>query len=129
MLDIPVRQRVVGEEATYTPPRTTSRGIGPLALLGVLGGALILVVGALVLFLVKGDSGSGPGVVNVTATVSGTTTLQGSAQSIPTSAISPALLTSTALASTIGTPTPVQRSRPPPSRQARGRRPLSPVRR
>lgn len=105
MLDIPVRQRVVSEEAVYTPPRATSRGVGPLALLGVLGAALILVVGALVIFLVKGDSGSGA--VNVTATVGGTTTVQSTVQNSPTSAILPAFLTSTAIASTIGTPTPV----------------------
>lgn len=106
MLDIPVRQRVVQEEAVYTPPRPRARrGVGPLALLGVLGGALVLVVGALVLFLVKGDGGAGN--VAVTATVGGTaasvtTTAPGS----PTRAIAPALQTATALAGTIGTPTP-----------------------
>ena len=71
-LDIPVRQRVMQEEAGLSPPRPANRSIGPLALLGLLGGALIVIVGALVLFLVRGDSSSG---VQVTATVTtGTTT-------------------------------------------------------
>src|SRR6478609_3148096 len=51
-LDISVRQRVVREEPVYIPPRSTTRAMGPLALLGLLGGALVIVVGALVLFLV-----------------------------------------------------------------------------
>lgn len=107
MLDIPVRQRVVQEEAVYTPPRPRARrGVGPLALLGVLGGALVLVVGALVFFLVKGDGGVGnvavTATVGSTAAASVTTTALGS----PTSAIAPALQTATALAGTIGTPTP-----------------------
>ncbi len=97
-LDIPVRQRVVQEEAVYVPPRTTNRAMGPLALLGLLGGALVLVVGALVLFLVRGDSGAK---VSVTATVGGTPTA-----TIPSTALSPALATSTALAALLGTPTP-----------------------
>jgi DNA-directed RNA polymerase specialized sigma24 family protein len=101
-LDIPVRQRVVQEEAANAPPHTTNRGAGPLALLGILGGALILVVGALVIFLVRGDPGSSG--ANVTATVGTTATVPGS--TIPTSAISPALLTATALASTFNTPIP-----------------------
>ncbi|MDQ6907383.1 MAG: hypothetical protein M3176_11190, partial [Chloroflexota bacterium] len=46
-LDIPVRQRVVQEAAVYAPPRPASRSFGPLALLGLLGGALIVIVGAL----------------------------------------------------------------------------------
>ncbi|MGI8857636.1 MAG: BACON domain-containing protein [Thermomicrobiales bacterium] len=97
-LDIPVRQRVVQEEAVYVPSRTTNRAMGPLALLGLLGGALVLVVGALVLFLVRGDSGAK---VSVTATVGGTPTA-----TIPSTALSPALATSTALAALLGTPTP-----------------------
>jgi DNA-directed RNA polymerase specialized sigma24 family protein len=97
-LDIPVRQRVVQEEAVYVPPRPTNRAMGPLALLGLLGGALVVVVGALVLFLARGDSGPS---VSVTATVGGTPT----ATSVST-ALSPALATSTALAALLGTPTP-----------------------
>jgi len=98
-LDIPVRQRVMREEAVFAPPRTTTRALGPLALLGLLGGALIVIVGALVLFLVRGDSTSGG---NVTATVgSGTPT------TAPTAGLPPALLTATALVNAIGTPTPI----------------------
>jgi len=100
-LDIPVRQRVVQEEAVFVPPRSTNRARGPLALLGLLGGALIVIVGALVLFLVRGDSPSG---VRVTATVgSGTPT----PTIAPTSGLPAVLLTSTAVAATIGTPTPI----------------------
>lgn len=100
MLDIPVRQRVVSEAAVYRPPRPTARrGIGPLALLGLLGGALILVVGALVFFLTRGDGGAGN--VAVTATVGITATAPGSA----VNAIPPANQTATVLASTITAPT------------------------
>ncbi|MGI8688361.1 MAG: BACON domain-containing protein [Thermomicrobiales bacterium] len=100
-LDIPVRQRVVQDDAVFVPPRSTNRARGPLALLGLLGGALIVIVGALVLFLVRGDSTSG---VSVTATVgSGTAT----PTIAPTSGLPAALLTSTAVAATIGTPTPI----------------------
>lgn len=99
-LDIPVRQRVMREEAVFTPPRTANRTVGPLALLGLLGGALILIVGALVLFLVRGGSASG---ISVTATVaSGTTT----PTVAPTAGLPSALLTATALVNAIGTPTP-----------------------
>ncbi len=108
-LDIPVRQRVMQEEAVFVPPpRPTNRALGPLALLGLLGGALIVIVGALVLFLVRGDSSSG---VSVTATVvSGTTT----PTIAPTSGLPPALLTATALVNTIGTPTPIPTATAPP---------------
>ncbi len=98
-LDIPVRQRVMRDEPVYTPPRRTNRAMGPLALLGLLGGALILVVGALVIFLARGDSTP---TVSVTATVGGTPTA-----TIPSTALSPALATATALAATIGTTTPI----------------------
>jgi hypothetical protein len=97
-LDIPVRQRVVQEEAVYAPPRPTSRAMGPLALLGLLGGALVVVVGALVFFLARGDSGAN---VSVTATVGGTPTA-----TTASTALSPALATATALAALLGTPTP-----------------------
>ena len=97
-LDIPVRQRVVQEEAVYVPPRPTNRAMGPLALLGLLGGALVVVVGALVLFLARGDSGPS---VSVTATVGGTPTATSAS-----TALSPALATSTALAALLGTRTP-----------------------
>lgn len=101
-LDIPVRQRVMQEEAVFVPPpRPTNRALGPLALLGLLGGALIVIVGALVLFLVRGDSSSG---VSVTATVGGGTTTPTTA---PTVGLPPALLTATALVNSIGTPTPI----------------------
>jgi len=100
-LDIPVRQRVVQDEAVFVPPRSTNRSRGPLALLGLLGGALIVIVGALVLFLVRGDSTSG---VSVTATVGGGTATPTIA---PTSGLPSVLLTSTAVAATIGTPTPI----------------------
>jgi len=100
-LDIPVRQRVLQEEAIFVPPRSTNRSRGPLALLGLLGGALVVIVGALVLFLVRGDATSG---VSVTATVgSGTAT----PTIAPTSGLPAVLLTSTAVAATIGTPTPI----------------------
>jgi len=100
-LDIPVRQRVLQEEAVFVPPRSTNRSRGPLALLGLLGGALVVIVGALVLFLVRGDATSG---VSVTATVgSGTAT----PTIAPTSGLPAVLLTSTAVAATIGTPTPI----------------------
>ncbi len=100
-LDIPVRQRVLQEEAVFVPPRSTNRSRGPLALLGLLGGALVVIVGAIVLILVRGDSTSG---VSVTATVgSGTTT----PTIAPTSGLPAVLLTSTAVAATIGTPTPI----------------------
>ena len=95
-LDIPVRQRVVQDEAVFIPPRPASRTAGPLALLGLLGGALILIVGALVLFLVRGGS---PSSVSVTATV-------GSGTATPTTGLPAALLTATALVNAIGTPTP-----------------------
>ena len=115
-LDIPVRQRVVQEEAVYVPPRPTNRAMGPLALLGLLGGALIVVVGALVIFLARGDSGTK---VSVTATVGGGTP---TATSAPT-ALSPALATSTALAALLGTPTPLPTATTsplPPSTAASG---------
>ena len=96
-LDIPVRQRVVREEAVYVPPRPSSRSLGPLALLGLLGGALILIVGALVLFLVRGDTNGSK--VRVTATV-------GVPTATNTAALSPALATATALAASLGTGTP-----------------------
>lgn len=99
-LDIPVRQRVMGEEPIYAPPRTTNRAVGPLALLGLLGVALIAVVGALVIFLVRGDSTSGP--ISVTATVSNTVTAPS-----PTTVLSPALATATALANLVGPATPL----------------------
>lgn len=100
-LDIPVRQRVMREEPVYTPPleRETNRAMGPLALLGLLGGALVLVVGALVIFLVRGDSGP---TVSVTATVGGTAT-----PTVAPTALSSDLATSTALAALIGTPTAI----------------------
>ncbi len=101
-LDIPVRQRVVQEAAVYAPPRPASRSFGPLALLGLLGGALIVIVGALVIFLARGDSTSN---VAVTATVGG-----GTATPTPTvepTAASAILATSTALVNAIGTPTPI----------------------
>ncbi len=101
-LDIPVRQRVVQEEAVYLPPRLASRSFGPLALLGLLGGALIVIVGALVIFLARGDTTSP---VAVTATVGG-----GTATPTPTvepTAASAILATSTALVNAIGTPTPI----------------------
>lgn len=115
-LDIPVRQRVVRDEPVYAPPPTTNRAMGPLALLGLLGVALIAVVGALVIFLVRGDSTSGP--VSVTATVSNTVTALS-----PTAVLSPALATATALASLAGpaTPLPTATSVPrPPSTAAVG---------
>ncbi len=100
-LDIPVRQRVMHEEPVYAPPpRRRNRAIGPLALLGILGGALIAVVGALVIFLVRGDSTNAP--VRVTATVSAATV-----DPTPTDVVSPALATATALAITSGTATPL----------------------
>ena len=101
-LDIPVRQRVVQEEAVYVPPRPTNRAFGPLALLGLLGGALIVIVGALVIFLARGDTTTS---VPVTATVGG-----GTATPTPTiepTAASAILATSTALINAIGTPTPI----------------------
>ena len=127
-LDIPVRQRVVQEEAAvYVPPRRTSRAMGPLALLGLLGGVLVVVVGALVLFLARGDSSKG---VSVTATVGGTPT----ATSVST-ALSPALATSTALAALLGTQTPFptrhrsRSQRPRPYRRVPRRPPVSSCRR
>ncbi len=118
MLDIPVRQRVVREEAVFVPrPRpAATRSAAPVALLLALGGALVLIVGALVVFVVRGDTGTSTAVARATATLGGggTSTVQPS-PTLAASPIAPALLTATALATQyVSTPTSLPSPTPGP---------------
>ena len=118
MLSIPVRQRIVPERGTAVrPPVSARRGVNPLAIIGGLAGALVVIVGALVVFL-SGAFGSANANVRTTATIGGTPALGGSA----TTTIPDVLLTSTAIAENriltttaqAGTPTPLPTQVPQP---------------
>lgn len=91
MLDIPVRQRVVeSQSVAFVPPhRPPPRGPHPLAILGVVGGALVVIIGALVIFLSRDASQAN---ARVTATVGASAT-----PSVAVSVVPDALLTSTAI--------------------------------
>lgn len=91
MLDIPVRQRVVeSQSVAFVPPqRPPPRGPHPLAILGAVGGALVVIIGALVIFLSRDASQA---TARVTATVGASAT-----PSVVVSVVPDALLTSTAI--------------------------------
>jgi len=91
MLDIPVRQRVVeSQSVAFVPPqRPPPRGPHPLAILGAVGGALVVIIGALVIFLSRDASQAN---ARVTATVGASAT-----PSVVVSVVPDALLTSTAI--------------------------------
>jgi len=119
-LDIPVRQRVVTSQRTiYTPLSRPQRGINPLAIVGGVGGALVVIIGALIIFLSRG---TGQPEALVTAGTGATMTPTALAI-VSSSEVPVALLTSTAIAAyrqltatamVVITPTAIATSSPPP---------------
>jgi len=119
-LDIPVRQRVVASQrAMYTPPSRPQWGINPLSIIGGVGGALVVIIGALIIFLSRGGGQSEALVTAGTgATITPTALAIVSSSEVPV-----ALLTSTAIAAyrqltatamVVITPTAIATSSPPP---------------
>jgi len=119
-LDIPVRQRVVANQsAMYMPPSRPQWGINPRAIIGGVGGALVVIIGALIIFLSRG---TGQPAALVTASTGATMT----STALPvvfSSDVPEALLTSTAIAANrlltatamvAVTPTAIATSSPPP---------------